>query len=150
MKLWDNIKNIMTIPEEDDYEEEETFEEEPQKTKKAEEPVKRENPKLIKSRNAAAQAQKPQMQVVLVKPDRYEDVTDIADHLNERRTVILNLESSNRDTSRRILDFLSGVAYANRGDIKKVANNTFIIAAHNVDVTGEANIEDYEDGKLYF
>ena len=150
MGLWENFKNIMTIPEEDDFEEEAAFEvDEP---KRKEEPAKKsESPKIIKSKNYNAQAvNKPQMQVVLVKPDRFEDVTSIADHLNEKKTVVLNLEASNRETSRRIIDFLSGVAYANRGDIKKVANNTFIIVAHDVDVMGEVTLEDYEDGKLYF
>ena len=90
------------------------------------------------------------MQVVLVKPDRFEDVTSIADHLNEKKTVVLNLEASNRDVSRRIIDFLSGVAYANHGNIRKVANSTFIIVAHDVDVMGELMLEDYEEGKLYF
>ena len=54
-----------------------------------------------------------QLKVVLVKPERFEDASSIADHLNAKRTVVLNLESSNKEVARRILDFLSGVAYAN-------------------------------------
>ena len=54
-----------------------------------------------------------QLQVVLVKPDRFENAAEIADHLREKRTVVLNLESTNKDIARRLLDFLSGVAYAN-------------------------------------
>ena len=150
MGLWENFKNIMTIPDEDEYEDEGTFETADETPRKKETSKKAESPKIIKSKNYNAPAQKAQMQVVLVKPDRFEDVTSIADHLNEKKTVVLNLESSNRETSRRIIDFLSGVAYANHGDIKKVANNTFIIVAHDVDVMGEVSIDDYEDGKLYF
>ncbi len=78
-----------------------------------------------------------QLQVVLVKPERYEEAAGIADNLNEKRTVVLNLESANRDVSRRLLDFLSGVAYANNGQIKKVANCTYIITPYNVDVMGD-------------
>ena len=65
-----------------------------------------------------------QLQVVLVKPERFENASEIADHLREKRTVVLNLESTNKDIARRLLDFLSGVAYANEGKIKKVAIST--------------------------
>ena len=50
-----------------------------------------------------------QLQVVLVKPERFENASEIADHLREKRTVVLNLESTNKDIARRLLDFLSGV-----------------------------------------
>ena len=86
----------------------------------------------------------------MVKPDRFEDVTSIADHLNDKKTVVLNLEAANRDVSRRIIDFLSGVAYANKGNIRKVANSTFIIVPFDVDVMGELMLDDFEDGKMYF
>ena len=56
-----------------------------------------------------------QLQVVLVKPEKFEDASAIADHLREKRTVVLNLESTNKEIARRLLDFLSGVAYANEG-----------------------------------
>ncbi|MEG1869332.1 MAG: cell division protein SepF [Oscillospiraceae bacterium] len=74
-----------------------------------------------------------QLQVVLVKPERYEDATGVADHLNEKKTVVLNLEQTKPETARRILDFICGVAYANGGQVKKVASNTYIITPYNVD-----------------
>ncbi|GHU85380.1 hypothetical protein FACS1894198_3140 [Clostridia bacterium] len=77
-----------------------------------------------------------QLQVVLVKPERYEDAGEIANNLNSKHTVVLNLESTSKDISRRLLDFLSGVAYANDGQIKKVANSTYIITPYNVDIMG--------------
>ncbi len=92
----------------------------------------------------------PSIQVVLVKPDRFEDVPTIADHLNDKKTVVLNLETTDRDTSRRIIDFLSGVAYANHGNVRKIAKGTYIIVPTDVDVMGELMLEEYEDGKLYF
>ena len=85
-----------------------------------------------------------QLQVALVKPERFEDVPAIADHLADGRTVVLNLEAANRDTQRRLLDFLSGAAYAHGGRIKKVANSTFIITPKNVDVMGELLIDELE------
>ena len=67
------------------------------------------------------------LKVVLVKPERFENASEIADHLREKRTVVMNLESTNKDVARRLIDFLSGVAYAGDGKIKKVAANTYII-----------------------
>ena len=89
-----------------------------------------------------------QLQVVLVKPERYEEAAQIADNLNERRTVVLNLESTNRDIARRLLDFLSGVAYANNGQIKRVANSTYIITPYNVDVMGDL-IDELESNGMF-
>lgn len=73
----------------------------------------------------------------VVKPKDYGSVTQIADHLLARRTVVLNLEDSNKETARRLIDFLSGVAYSINGQLKRVANNTFVITPNNVEVSGE-------------
>ena len=90
-----------------------------------------------------------QLQVVLVKPDKFEDASAIADHLREKRTVVLNLESTNKEIARRLLDFLSGVAYAQEGKIKKVAISTYIITPYNVDILGDL-IDELENNGLYF
>mgnify|MGYP002304827791 CR=1 FL=1 len=91
-----------------------------------------------------------QLQVVLVKPERYENASEIADHLREKRTVVLNLESTNKDIARRLLDFLSGVAYANNGQIKRVANSTYIITPYNVDVMGDLIDELENNGMIMY
>ena len=90
-----------------------------------------------------------QLQVVLVKPERFDDASAIADHLNAKRTVVLNLESTNKDISRRLVDFLSGVAYANNGQIKRVANSTFIITPYNVDIMGDL-LDELESNGVFF
>ena len=90
-----------------------------------------------------------QLQVVLVKPERFEDASSIADHLREKRTVVLNLESTNKEIARRLLDFLAGVSYANEGKIKKVAISTYIITPYNVDILGDL-IDELENNGLYF
>ena len=90
-----------------------------------------------------------QLKVVLVKPERFEDASTIADHLNNKRTVVLNLESTNREIARRLVDFLSGVAYANGGQIKKVANSTYIITPYNVGVMGDSLLDELENSGLY-
>lgn len=153
MSVLDSIKNIFNIPDEDEFEDNiDELEERPQKKQNTddESSYKRNDttPRLIKSKTV--NYNQNQLQVVLVKPDRFEDVTAIADHLNEKKTVVLNLEAANRDVSRRIIDFLSGVAYANHGNIRKVANSTFIIVARDVDVMGELMLDDYDESKLYF
>lgn len=90
-----------------------------------------------------------QLQVVLVKPERFENASEIADHLREKRTVVLNLEQTNKEVSRRILDFLSGAAYAQEGKVKKVALSTYIITPYNVDILGDL-IDELENNGLYF
>lgn len=88
------------------------------------------------------------LKVVLVKPERFENASEIADHLREKRTVVLNLESTNKDVARRLLDFLSGVAYAGEGKIKKVSANTYIITPYSVDIMGDL-IDELESSGLY-
>ena len=90
-----------------------------------------------------------QLQVVLVKPERFENASEIADHLREKRTVVLNLESTNKDIARRLIDFLSGVAYAQEGKIKKISAATYIITPYNVDIIGDL-IDELENNGLYF
>lgn len=159
MGLLDSIKNIMSIPEEDEFDDEieDVEEKKPaEKPKKAPsyeqtQPKRTEPTVRAGGKGKTVSFNQSQMQVVLVKPDRFEDVTSIADHLNAKKTVVLNLEAANRDVSRRIIDFLSGVAYANGGNIRKVANSTFIIVPTDVDVMGELMLDDFDDGsKGYF
>ncbi len=149
MSIFDNIKNIMTIPDEDDFENENEMVEEVAPRKRAQPEIKRDTtPRVIGGKKNLQQANG--MQVVLVKPERFEDVTGIADHLNARKTVVLNLEICDRDLSRRIIDFLSGAAYANHGNIRKVAVSTFIIVPADVDVMGELMLEEFEENRMYF
>ncbi len=78
-----------------------------------------------------------QLQVMLVQPESFDDCKPIADELNRKITVVLNLEGRAPDLSRRVLDFLSGVTYANAGNIKKVAKNTYMLTPSNVDLRGD-------------
>ena len=89
------------------------------------------------------------LKVVLVKPERFENASEIADHLKEKRTVVMNLESTHKDIASRLVDFLSGVAYAGEGKIKKVAANTYIITPYSVDIQGDL-IDELENNGLYF
>ena len=144
---------------EDDYDEVYEDEEEPEDVEPT--PPPREEP----SRRREREYQEPprrnsggkvvnihattQLQVVLVKPERYENASEIADHLRDKRTVVLNLEKTQKDVARRLLDFLSGVAYAQEGKIKKVALQTYIVTPYNVDIMGDL-IDELENNGLYF
>ena len=90
-----------------------------------------------------------QLQVVLVKPERFENASEIADHLREKRTVVLNLEQTDKTVARRLIDFLSGVTYANEGTIKKVSMATYIMTPYNVEIMGDL-IDELENNGLYF
>ena len=90
-----------------------------------------------------------QLQVILVKPDRFDMVSEIADHLRDKQALVLNLESTNKDVARRLVDFLSGCAYALDGKIKKVAISTYLITPYNVDVVGDL-ADELENSGMYF
>ncbi len=151
MGFMDKIRGALGVPEDEEeysYEGEDTIA--PEEEKKA-------DPDMIPYEDAAARRNnkvvnintKTQLQVVLVKPEKFEDASSVADHLNAKRTVVLNLESAPKDIARRLIDFLSGVAYANNGQIKRVANSTFIITPYNVDIQGDL-LDELENNGVYF
>jgi len=77
------------------------------------------------------------MQVVIIKPEAYEDAQEICDQIKTKRPVVVNLEKVEYPVAQRIMDFLSGTCYALEGSIQRVANNIFIIAPENVDISGD-------------
>lgn len=79
----------------------------------------------------------PALQMKVVRPESFASVSQIADHLLSQRTVVLNLEATNKETARRLIDFLSGVAYSIDGQLKRIANNAYVITPSNVDVSGD-------------
>lgn len=141
MGLFDELKRLAR-PYED--EEDETYEEDfaPVNTRESSRELERRN-KVVNIHTTT------QLQVVLVKPERFENASEIADHLRDKRTVVLNLEQTDKTIARRLIDFLSGVAYANEGTIKKVALATYIITPYNVEILGDL-IDELENNGLYF
>ena len=154
MGLMDELKKIIHPYDDEDYDYEDDFEE----------PVKESSRSLFDDRKDDRREDRrsedrhnkvvnihatTQLKVVLVKPERFENASEIADHLKEKRTVVLNLESTNKDVARRLIDFLSGVAYAGEGKIKKVAANTYVITPYSVDIMGDL-IDELENNGLYF
>ena len=146
MSLIDELKKL-THPYEDEDEEFEDFEEPARSSRDAFEDRR---VKVDDRRNKVVNIHATtQLKVVLVKPERFENASEIADHLKDKRTVVLNLESTNKDIARRLIDFLSGVAYAGESKIKKVAANTYIITPYHVDIEGDL-IDELENNGLYF
>ncbi len=145
--MFERVKDFFGLTPEESKEPEDISEldvEEPvkeRKTRKSDDSSK--NDKIVNI-NATTQ-----LEVVLVKPEAYADGSIVADHLMARRTVVLNLESTNKEVSRRLLDFLSGVAYAINGQIKRVANSTFIVTPYNVGVMGDI-LDELENSGVYF
>ncbi|MGN0664001.1 MAG: cell division protein SepF [Negativibacillus sp.] len=144
MAIKDTFKNLIGIPSDDYYndnddQDENDFEESPMISAVN----GRKNDKVV---NVHATTQ---LAVVLVKPESFEDASAIADHLNEKKTVVLNLESASKEVSRRMIDFLCGAAYANHGKMKRVANNTYIITPYNVDIMGDL-LDELENNGVIF
>jgi cell division inhibitor SepF len=147
MSLMDEFKKIIHPYDDEDYDEEEDLTQ-PKETASVFDD-RREERRSDERRNKVVNIHATaQLKVVLVKPDRFENASEIADHLREKRTVVLNLESTNKDVARRLVDFLSGVAYAGDGKIKKVAANTYIITPYSVDLMGDL-IDELENNGLY-
>ena len=75
--------------------------------------------------------------VVLFRPTNFNEATKAADDLREKKAVIVNLENVEPGIARRVVDFLSGCAYALDGKVKKVAQSTYLFCPHNMDVVGD-------------
>ena len=153
MSFMDELKKIIHPYDDEDYDYEDDFEE---PVKESRSPFEdRKEDRRSEERRSEDRHNKvvnihatTQLKVVLVKPEGFENASEIADHLKEKRTVVLNLESTNKDVARRLIDFLSGVAYAGEGKIKKVAANTYIITPYSVDIMGDL-IDELENNGLY-
>ncbi len=90
------------------------------------------------------------LQIVLARPVDFSEVRSIGDDINAFKTVILNLEMVKSDDAKRILDFLSGVAYANKAQIKMMAQKTFAIMSKNVKFDGKDLLTELENNGYSF
>jgi len=78
-----------------------------------------------------------QLKVVVVTPESFEEAKDIAEHLKQKKPVVINLEGVEKDIARRIVDFLSGAVYSLDGNIQKISTGIFLIAPYNVGIMGD-------------
>ncbi len=147
MAFKDMFKNLVNLNDDDL---DEGFEETTQEPAEGAKPKKEAPQKRYTSeRRTQAGGAPSAMKVVIVRPEVFDEVAGIADHLIQGKTVVLNLETANKDISRRIVDFMSGAAYALSCKLKKVANNTFIIVPEHTDIAGELLIDDFDEQNYY-
>ncbi len=78
-----------------------------------------------------------QLRVIIMQPESFDEAKDIADHLKNKKPVVVNLEDVDKEVARRMVDFLSGTVYALDGNIQKVTNGIFLVAPYNVDIMGD-------------
>jgi|OM-RGC.v1.024309844 cell division inhibitor SepF len=89
-----------------------------------------------------------QSHVVVVEPRCYDEVQGVADHLKNRRSVIVNLENADVELAKRVVDFMFGTTYALNGNMQKVSNGIFVFVPSNVDITAEIREQQKEKGFL--
>ena len=87
-------------------------------------------------------------EVVLFRPNTFNDTSKAAYDLRSRKAVIVNMENVDKAMARRVVDFLSGCVYALDGDVKKIAQSAYLFCPHNMDIVGDletlqAEVESY-------
>lgn len=85
--------------------------------------------------NLPTAAQQKQIKVMVVEPFSFDDAQHIADHLKNRKPVVVNFENTDKEVAKRLIDFISGTTYAVGGNIQKVGQDIFLCAPNNVDVS---------------
>ena len=93
--------------------------------------------KVVSMQNASANAaakRNQQLKLLITEPRNFNDCPRLVDSLRDNRPVIINVEQLQRETARKIFDFLSGATYAIHGKVQKVSENIFVFAPANVDV----------------
>ena len=146
MGFMDSFKKITGLNNDDGYEQESDYTSEMPSALNFDdyEPPK----STIKSSKMMSIPATTHLQVIVVKPEKYGDAAAIADHFKNKKTVVLNLDKTNKEVANRLIDFLGGVAYAADGDLKRISGTTYIIVPVNVDISGDiiedlGNVEDF-------
>ncbi|WP_163101425.1 cell division protein SepF [Peribacillus alkalitolerans] len=146
------FKSFFALEDEYEYKEEIVEEKEvEQKPVKATNMKKQTSPQGGGQNVVSIQSLQKSSKVVLLEPRVYSDSQEIADHLKNKKAVVVNLQRISHDQAKRIVDFLSGTVYAIGGDISKIGPNIFLCTPDNVDVTGTITgvgyEEEYEDSR---
>ncbi|MGY3713995.1 cell division protein SepF [Sutcliffiella cohnii] len=133
MSIKTKIKSLFALDDEYEYKEQEVYEEEEVEPRKTRSSIHQNNGQ---SNVVSLQSVQKTSKVILMEPRSYSEATDIADHLKNRRAVIVNLQRAHQEEARQIVDFLSGTVYAISGEIQKVGVNIFLCTPDTVDVAG--------------
>jgi len=140
MSKWDKLKAVIGIPDDSDIVGGDENEEIVAATEETA-PVKREPYRASAAKATPAPASRGQVNMVIIKSNDYSDARTVADHILGNRAVLLNLENCSKEMAQRILDFLSGVVYAQGGDLQRVAHSTYAVTPRNVGLQGELTDE---------
>lgn len=132
-KIFDKVIGIMGFS--DEEVDEDLFDEE-ENEKEVQEDIR---PSSRKSAQVVSIHSQKQVKVVVLEPTSFEDSQNIADQLKNRRPVIVNLENTDRNLAKRIVDFVSGTTYALGGNMQKVGQGIFLFVPNNVDISGETH-----------
>jgi cell division inhibitor SepF len=129
------LKTFFLLDEDEVEYEEERYQEQENEEKS---PVKQQNQKQnVVSLQSVQQSSK----VMILEPRVYAEAQEIADHLKNRKSIVVNLQRIQHDQAKRIVDFLSGTVYAIGGDIQRIGSNIFLCTPDNVEVSG--NISEF-------
>jgi cell division inhibitor SepF len=118
--------------EEDIQEQQETTKDNLQQPQFLQSNLKRQQPSKVVNIHSSGQ-----FKVVVMQPANFDDAQDICDHLKNKKPIVVNLESLEKEDAQRVIDFLSGSVYALDGNIQKVSAGIFVIAPNNVDIMGD-------------
>lgn len=141
MGIKSKFKNFFLL--EDEYE----YVEEERPADESEEPKKSTNASGRKQNVVSLQSVQQSSKVILIEPRVYAEAQEVADHLVNRRAVVVNLQRIQHDQAIRIVDFLSGTVYAIGGDIQRIGKDIFLCTPDNVEVSG--NITEMMDTEHY-
>ncbi len=161
MAFLDNFKNALRPYDDDEYIENEATEEETQAFEPVPDPepqpeYSEPKPKFGKKEHKAYAAPNPtpapekaRTRLMLITPEEFDEAAEIADNLKDRRAVLMNVEKTDNETARRLIDFLSGVVYALGGKIMRISAQAYVLTPTNVDIVGDG-MADLESAGLYF
>ncbi|WP_307894314.1 cell division protein SepF [Bacillus swezeyi] len=137
MSLKNKFKNFFAMDDEEyEYEYIETDREEIPEEQETNDRTAYQSKSAGKQNVVSLQSVQKSSKVVLSEPRVYAEAQEIADHIKNRRAVVVNLQRIQHDQAKRIVDFLSGTVYALGGDIQRIGADIFLCTPENVDVSG--------------
>lgn len=163
MGIFDSVKKLLVVPDEEDYMEDDIYEEAPlrkeKKTVQEKERVENLRPerKVYKKNREREEVQEPVrerriertnkivpirsiangVEVCVMKPSSFDESQDICDILLEGKAVVVNLEGFDAGVAQRIMDFISGAVYAIQGQIHGISQYIFILSPNGIDISGD-------------
>ncbi|MEG0156754.1 MAG: cell division protein SepF [Anaerovoracaceae bacterium] len=147
MSVLDKFKDLVGIAEiedDDEIEEEEIKAAGAQLERKKVEPRNNYSQSNSKEKVIPMNRSTTPFKLIVIEPEGFEECPKLVDSLKAKKPVIINLETIDSDTARKIFDFLSGATYALNGNVQKIANNIFVFAPENVDISANKESKGFD------